>query len=454
MSGAKQFSTLPSNRQLATYAVGYVAGTATQKGLGFGLFLILANVLTIEEYALFGLMYALQAGIASFAMAGTIETVISELKHRQSASSQLELFRQTNFLFFIVAFAVFVIGSITFLILSAMPPSAIFIAILLGSVGAFLTVQAQFARLTERHKRALLLGNAPQLLGLACASAAAYFAANSVLIMATMLIGYATAFIVLAITGKTVEVRLDASKSNIPKVLSYRPFFIVSIFDWLAGYGSFFLFQSLFGNIEIAQFTLAYTLSSVLHLVGTSLNQVWSPKLYRNLSAEEPDFYRHNTIFYLLQGLIIGVIGGIILIITPLAPIFLNSNAEIYADLVPKMYFLFLSYAMIVPWYYSQNFFYFFGESNTLWKLSVGAGIVGLALWYGLALSIGPLGGYAGFLVTVVVKTSVGTIIARRKWAARVQWEGALICVALVSSGAAVATMLQDSTPFAVSTRP
>lgn len=433
----------PTNRQLAGYAVGYIVGSVAQKSVGFALFLLLAQLLTVEQYALFGLIYALQAGIASFAMAGTVEMTIAQLRHRNSPDDRRALFRLINFRFVIITIAVALVASIGSILISTMPLVAILLAVFIGALGAFLTVQAQFARLLEMHSRALLLGNLPQLSGLIFAAAAAGFSVKSTEIMSALLLGYIFCFLILALFGRVIEHRVAVTGDNLKDIRKYTPFVAVSFFDWVAGYGSFFLFRSLFSDLHVAQFTLAYALSSALHLVGTSLNQVWSPKIYRHLSSqysksEAYKFKKENTIFYILQGISIGVSGILIMTFCYIAPLFMGDDGLVYLRIATGLFYLIASYSILIPWYYSQNFFYFHGDGNLLWKISVFSGSLGLIVWYAMASSFGVVGGYAGFFTMVALKSASGVYLARRKWGVEIQWVAMLASLFLVCSGALV----------------
>lgn len=417
--------------------MGYAMGAAVQKGLGFLLFLTLANLLPASEYAIFGLMYALQAGIATFAMAGTVETAVGAMKSNKESNQRLAVFRQVKFLFIVIASATIVAGGVIFTVIGQISPSAVLLAVLFGGISALVTIQAQLSRLEEDHTTTLITSNIPPICGILAAAIAAFldFQAQSIfLIMSTgMLFGY-----LLILRFWRGGIRGWEKPADLGGGLwKLHPFLVIAIFDWLSGYGSLFLVEASFSHVEVARFVFAYTLSSLMHLIATSLNQIWSPRIYVELQKGNlTKLHVSSRIFYIVQGASIGFMGCLIIAGISFLTYLESFNLQNYHNMIYETLFLLLAYAFVIPWYYAQNFFYYHGEGSLLLKITLVSGVAGLALWFVAVTQLGSIGSYVGFFALMATKSAVGAISAWRKWKVPIAWEGTAIA-AIVMVGCA-----------------
>ncbi len=414
----------------------YAGGAVVQKGLGFLLFMWFAGSLSVDDYARFGLLYALQTGVAALALAGIIETTIGSLKDAGDNDSQRALLRSANVVFLLTSGVAIFAVPMAFSWSGTYGWPATIGAAVSGALTAFFILQAQLARIVERHGVALLLGFLPGLIGLLGGlvgfliepSPRAFFVGSTIGLVASLplagfaKLGFASAFL------RDVQARRI--------LLTMGPFVLVALVDWFLGYGSTYLTKAFFANDVVARFVFAYTLSSMMHLLATSLNQAWSPRVYRMIHSQPLATVEcGNRRFYLLQGLILGGIGAGLLIAVPIAVAMIPSMAA-YRDLQLECFILFAIYACLIPWYHAQNYYYAHQQGPVLMRISIVTSLVGLALWIAAASILGPVGAYVGLLLMTLVKVLGGMLWARRTWGIWVLWQGPALGLSLLALGA------------------
>lgn len=430
-----KFGATAENRVLML-AIAYAGGAALQKGLGFLLFMWFAGSLSVDDYARFGLLYALQTGVAALALAGIIETTIGGLKDADDSDGQKALLRSANVVFLLTSgIAIFAIP-MAFSWSGTYGWPAIVGAAVSGALSAFFILQAQLARIVERHGVALLLGFLPGLIGLLGGLAGfliepsprAFFLGSTIGLVTSLplagfaKLGFANAFL------------RDVRARRI--LLTMGPFVLVALVDWFLGYGSTYLTKAFFANEVVARFVFAYTLSSIMHLVATSLNQAWSPRVYRMIHSEPlTAVERGNRRFYLLQGLILGAVGAGLLIAVPIAVAMIPSMAA-YRNLQLECFILFAIYACVIPWYHTQNYYYAHQQGPVLMRISIVSSLLGLAFWVAAAVVLGPIGAYVGLLLMTLVKVLGGVFWARRTWGIWILWQGPALGLTLLAVGA------------------
>ena len=139
-------------RKLLLYSGLYGGSTIVLKVAGFVLTIWLAKHFSQEEYAIFGLMYALQTGVSAFAITGLFESVVG-LLNGKSGNSIASLYNSAIISFFLLATVVGLLSLILLHFFSsttyslALQTAAIFSRIILS----FASLKAQLFRLQERH---------------------------------------------------------------------------------------------------------------------------------------------------------------------------------------------------------------------------------------------------------------------------------------------------------------
>ena len=271
-------------RELIALSGLYGGAAAALRVVGAGVFLWLARSLSVDDYAGFGLLYALQQALATFALAGIVEAVIGQLRNERRDVNLSRLFATASSAFLsmsLVSVFVAIFAWLAWFRGSSSSPLVIVSAIAGGIALAWSSLRSQLTRLREDHVASLSFNIFPSLLGLLCAVLAfawrptvgAYFA------------GFATgallslAYLELRSGG---ALRFSSRPSEIRIVLvGAAPFVAVSFLGWLSGYGNNYVLAFLFERSEIAKFTFLLTISSVMQLVASALNQVWSPRFYK-----------------------------------------------------------------------------------------------------------------------------------------------------------------------------
>lgn len=424
---------------LAGYALAYAGGAALQKGLGFLLFLWLARVLAVEDYARFGLLFALQAGLATMAGAGIAESAIALLRTHAEPCQRQRLLDASNGVFVLLAAASLVVVGIGYLV--AIRPGldgGLELAFVLagGALTAFFALQAVLVRLGEQHGAALALGVGAPLAGLAVAFAAFMIRPQVVAFYAGMIVGLVIAFGVLQ-RARLGHYRVAIRSPEAAAIASsLAPYLAIGFVTWLGGYGTTYLVEGFFDTADVAMFTFVYTLSSIMQLVATSINQVWSPRVFR-LAHEMPidELERMNMRFYALQGAVLGFVGAAMLMVAPPLIDLVGGNLSAYRDLGDELALLLAGYAVSIPWWHTQNYFYVHGQGAALMRIVLVTNIAGLAIWIALMASFGVIGVYLGFLVQMLIRSAGAWFIGRRTWGLRLAWHGPLLTLALVALG-------------------
>jgi O-antigen/teichoic acid export membrane protein len=432
--------------RLLYFAIAYGGTAALQKALGFAVFMWLAHSLTVPQYATFGLLYALQVALATFAGAGIVESVIGALKERGNFDLRDGLFGAANSAFAAVsAPAVLLVIAIYFVFLrdDAVTPMVLASVIVSGLLTAYATFQANMVRLEEAHTDSVVLGFFVPVGGLAGGVIAvllrpgfgAYFLGTSAGLLLTSLM--------LSILGNGFY-GLAHPRGATREILGrVAPFICIAVLSWAGGYGNTYLVDSLFSAADVARFTFAFTLSGVMQLVASSLNQVWAPRFYR-LIRELPSnaLERRNRRFFLFQGFALGGVGALVLVAFPAALRLFGGNLQAYQGLTVELLLLFAAYAVSIPWWHAQNYFYANNQGRELMNVTIVGSIAGLLAWIAAALAWGVIGIYAGFLLQMLARTIAAFIAARRHWGVRFQWEGVVLSLFLLCSGAAVSRVI------------
>ena len=352
------------------FSVAYSASAAVQKGLGFLLFMWLANYLSVENYAKFGLLYALQAGVAGLAAAGIVEVVIGLLKSYESKESRIALFSGANTVFLglsLMCVVLVALGSGLLMRLSGAALLVLFAAAIAGVLTAYFAMQSQLVRLEEKHGASLALNFFPPLVGL-LGGAIGLMTVDGV---AGFFVGYSIGLLASLVPFNLLKVGfygfVRQAQQTLPITLRIAPYIPIAVLGWGSGYGNTYLVQSFFTPLDVARFTFAYSLSSIMQLVATSLNQVWSPRVFK-LIHEAPfsEVEKRNRRFYTTQGLVLGVAGAAVLVAAPVVIQLVGGGLEAYRGLTRELLFLFLAYGFSTPWYHAQNYYFVHNKGKEL----------------------------------------------------------------------------------------
>jgi O-antigen/teichoic acid export membrane protein len=418
------------------FALLYAGTAALQKGIGFIIFFWLAHSLNVQEYARFGLLYALQCGVATLAGAGILDSVIGLLKGIK-VEARATLYSAANGVFLFLAVAVVFVASIVCFDVVKHGDSNVLefgVVVVGGVLTAFLMQQTTLVRLEERHKSSLLLGFfgpvagfLGAVLGFAVGGRVAgfYFGMMIGLLVATLVFRWAR------IGHYGISVGWVTTASIRANLISY---ILIALLAWLGGYGNTYIVQAFFPPDQVAKFFFAYTLSSIMHLVATSTNQVWSPRFFRLAhQVNKEDLEPRNIRFYTLQGIVLGVSGAFVLIALPFVLSAWGGNLMAYHNIHIELFLLFAGYAVSIPWWHAQNYFLVHGQARDLMGAVFASSVLGMLIWVVLMVFAGSIGIYVGFMVQMLLRSCWVFAVARKRWKLRVAWQGPVIALILTA---------------------
>jgi O-antigen/teichoic acid export membrane protein len=420
LDGIPPFARGATARPLIYHAGLYAASAALLKLAGFVFFLWLARTLSVNDYATWGLLYALQTGVASFGLVGIVEAVVGLLKTHRSAEDQRRLFAAANGVFLFTS--VFSILFATTIYVAFLGRAGTFLVATTGVVAsgallAYSSLQAQIVRLEERHLASLcfnflipLCGFAGSLASFVLLRTVQSFFWGSAIGLGVALLGAKLRDVgFYAIAARVVELR--------PILLRVTPFIAVTFLGWLGGYGNNYVVKLFFSSAEVAKFTLVFMLSATMQLIATSMNQVWSPRFYRmihHLPFEQVE--RENRRFFRLQGLVLGLAGGLLIALYPSAVKVLGGNLTHYRSVGFELFLLVSSYVVVIPYWHCQNYLLAFDKGQTMMRLHTVTSVIGIVVLVIFMWLLGPLGIYIGFLVQMGLRSAGAVIVTRAQW--------------------------------------
>lgn len=427
------------------YAGLYAATAAFLKLVGFLLFLLFARTLSVDDYAKFGLLYALQTGITAFSLAGILEAVVGLLREHRSAAERRVLYGAANRVFGLMALVASVLAAVVFFLSaeqSRFTTLALASVLASGVLLAFASLQAQLVRLDEKHVASLLFSFVAPLAGLGGGflafvmdrTAESFFEGSSV--------GVAIALLWLWRSREGFDRSAHgAAMQTRTLALAGAPFVAVSLLGWLNGYGNNYVIHMIFESVEVARFTFALSLSSIMLLVGSALNQVWSPRFYRIVHEESfEQVETKNRQFFRAQAVILGIVGGAVVAVFPTVMKALGGNLVAYQSMSFELALLLGAFIAQSPWWHCQNYYLVHGRGPELMKIMLATSVFGIAVWIALMLALGPIGVYLGFMVQMIVRALGIVIRTKRRWPVTISWEGVAAGLLLTFAGFAVAT--------------
>jgi O-antigen/teichoic acid export membrane protein len=430
---------------LVWYAAAYGGTAALLKAIGFVLFLWLARSLSVDEYATFGLYYALQTGLATLAIAGIGESVVGLLKAHESPLLRAKLFGAANAVFALLG--VTSAGVAVLLFASWAQPatgSAYGLAsvIVAGVLTAFISLQASMVRLEERHLASLSLSFMVPLAGLAGGFIAFLDGRTVPAFFFGSAVGLTLAALVFMVYGIGFYGFVGRAREASPVLRRIAPFIGVALLGWLSGYGNNYFIKALFAPTYVAVFTFAFTLASIMQLVASSLNQVWAPHFYR-IVHNRPlvEVESENRTFFRWQGLVMGLVGGAVIALFPLVARVIGGNLVAYQAIQTELLLLFAGYVVLSPWWHCQNYFLVHGKGQELMGVVFTTSAVGILSWLLFMWLLGPLGIYLGFLFQMLVRMAGLVFTARKHWPVTIAWEGVAVGLVLLGAGFAVSVI-------------
>jgi O-antigen/teichoic acid export membrane protein len=424
--------------RLAYHAGLYAGGAALLKLAGFVFFLWLARSLSVQEYATWGLLYALQTALSALGIAGVVESVVGLLRQHPGAEQRHKLFAAANGVFVITLAGAVALGIALFVVFmraSGVSFSAFCGATLSGALLAYASLQSQIVRLEERHLASLYFNFVMPLAGL-IGSVAGFVLEHTV---ESFFWGTTLGLAIGAIGARLVGLGLhafDRSREHRRALLSrIGPFVPIVFLGWLGGYGNNYVIDLFFDAEAVAKFTLAFMLSSIMQLIATALNQVWSPRFYRMTHELAPEqLERQNRRFFRVQGIALGLSGALLIALYPFAAQLLGGNLLHYRSLSLELALLVIAYVVLVPWWHCANYLLAYDKGPEMMKIHTATSAGGIVVQVASMLALGQVGIYFGFLAQMALRSAGILLFAKRHWPVRISFDG-------IAAGAALALL-------------
>lgn len=418
------------NSTLAKAGLAYTIANGLQKGIGFFVFMYFASIMTATEYSEFGIYYSLFAIAGALASAGIFEAIVGFIKEGNNKKVQNVIgnantvFLAQSLFFFILIYLILLIFFNAYYRRSTDIFIILFSAFQLG----YFTFRAVVVRLDENHFFSIILSFVPAVLGYILGFLLTVIFKNSISFFEGTLIAQ-TGFIIIWLAAFKQKLGFFLFEKAIffSIITKSIPFIVIALLAWILGYGNTFVIKYFFEDFQIALFIFLFTIASIIQLIATSMNQVWSPRFYNlygiTSSIELESKYRKFTI---LQGAILGICGSIIIILVPISSYFFEGLSK-YSSSSFEMLMLFSGYIVSIPWWQTQNYFMINDKGQELMNYTLISGVLGFLVWIILMYYLGPPGIYIGFFIQNLLKSLLVYFKARSLWKLRFQWEGMVI---------------------------
>jgi len=383
--------------------------------------------------------------LTTFALAGIVEAVIGSLKDHQVPEQRAWLFAnaQVAFLLETICAIVFALLVLIFFFDGSNLSMLTYASVLCG--GTFLALASfhtQIVRLEEKHLLSVLFLFAPAFGGFIGGFVAVFFERTA----GAFFIGSA-AGILLPLLGLSVShpyYKLVVVRSREIRKILWRaaPFIGIAILGWLGGYGNNYIIDYIFMHDDVAKFTFALSLSSVMLLISVSLNQVWSPRFYRMIH-ERPfkEVERYNRTFFRLVSLVLGFVGGMVIVVFSWVLALFGGNLLAYQYMNLELSLLFAGYVVLIPWWQCCNHLLAHAMGTSMLNITLITSAIGICVWVVLMYLLGSIGIYLGFFIQMIVRSIGIFLAARRNWPVNVSWAGILTGLFMISIGFVFASL-------------
>lgn len=426
-----------STRQFLAFTSLYAFVGVLNKGLMMAVMLWLARSLPQQDYAVFGLLYAIMTGFAALAAAGVVENAIASRHRGETSSEQLQTRSHHAFLVqsLLIAPLLLVAALLTLQGIDGLALWEPLSALAGGCLTAYSLMQAGLARLDHDHLRSVRTSTLAPMAGSLLGCMAIALAGHS---HGAFFLAYATgaALVLWQDLLSWFRQRSGGSWHRLNADLIHNtPHVIAAALVWLTGYGSLLLLNFVFDPQVMARYTLALTLSAALQIVVNSANQVWSPRHFDAMRTHAPaDVERRCRRYYLALASLIGLAGVSIYVLLPLALRIGGGNFDAYAGIGREFLWLCAGYALSIPWWHAQNMFFSRGESTPFLRILSQSSLAGVAVWAGFMFALGEAGLYSGYCAMMLVRAIWFAAYARARWQSRLHWEGVALGCALLAA--------------------
>ena len=346
----------------------FAAISAFMKATQAALMMIMAALLTPIAYANFGILYALQTGMSTLSITGLIEYGIGKLPDSPAEEPRKDLFSLISGAYIIIAMISFVI--IFLLAFSIMNEKDILaaggLAIILGGIVAFGTLQASLQRLEGNQKASLYSGTALTLVSVIGMLVGVWTNGRMDVMFCFAVVGAIIALLILKSRKYTYLCIIPNFQALFKIFRAISPYIVIGILGWLSGYGMNFFIDAQLDSLQVAYFTFLFNIASIGQLVASSMKMSWSPHFFRIFHVDLINTELQTRKFYSFQSLSMGMMGFLCVIILPYAVNAIGGNLIYYANFKLELAFLFIGYIFCIPFWHSQNYYFAANKGDDL----------------------------------------------------------------------------------------
>lgn len=404
---------------LSNTAAIYAVSAIFLKGLSFFVTFWVAKTLTIDEFASWGLLFALQAGVASFSGIGIFEALASLSAVN---GSKFDKFSNVIFPAFISSAAIVcAIGLLAayFTDLYKYDLLVLSCAILSGVLLSLCSLNSQVSRLNLHNYKSLIYSFLLPAISMIGAVGAFFCIKTLESFFFGGTLGFVSGFLVLLLFRAAFPVKPTLNFLNsellFSVVVRMVPYFVIAIFGWLSGYGNTFIISKIFEPDEIARYTFAMSVAAILQLVASAVNQVWTPQFLQLYSSEPSNVVAQKANYVsFAQGLALGTIALVCMVFLPKAFSWIGGNLSSYVSMNSEMFFLFSGYISLIPWWFCQNYILVNDSGVNLMRLTIATGFLGIAVWVFCMVYFGSLGIYIGFFLQMALRSVAISFVCHR----------------------------------------
>lgn len=412
-------------RQIIVWSGAFSAASALVKAAYVGLIIVLAAMLPPGLYANFGLLYAAQTAMGTFAGVGAQEVTIGRLKGYATEIRRDLLFRKAVALFYVTTVLAFV--SIGIVVLVSVPESIALkttsLALLLGAINAFALLQSALLRIDERYAASLTYSAGVPLFSCAGSAMGLMLSRSIDAVFLGGVLGGAFAIGILGLQRRGYAGGSPCRYALWSDIRSLAPFAVMAVFGWMGGYGITFVVNAIFDSVDVAQYTFLLTVSAVAQMVATATNMVWSPRFYRLfLEATPGSAEQQSHRFFRLQAMCLGGLGALVVGALPWVAVSVGGHLTAYGSMQLELALLFAGCVAVVPWWHTQNYYLVTNQGARLMRIVIWTGVGGLVVWIVCMLAFGPLGIYIGFVIQAAFKSVGAWLGARKEWGVSPPW--------------------------------
>ena len=417
---------------IRSQSIYYGASTILTKGIAFVVIMWLSSVLDVAEYSQFGILYAIQTGVATMVGAGVIEVVIGI----RSQSNYTHNFLYKHAFIITVGTAIIAILIVTTYYLFADDEIPFYLAVFGGLLLGFSVFFAKIHRLQEKHIDSIMLTNIPIISFFLVGLILMYEnQATSYMFFKYAVLGVFISLIILFYKYKEIVTNCNKIDHELVNIFlkNISSYIGVAILGWMSGYGIILLIDVSLSSRSVAIYTFLYTFSGVMLMLANSINQVWSPYFYKNFKQNSDDkLERMSYKYYSILAIVLLLSASFIISFYVEIINIIGGNALEYQPYLLELALILSSFIVYVPAWHCRNHMYVKLEGKNMLVITSLATIMGLIILSFLVFIYGDIGVYIGVFTISLLQSTFFVIYVVRKWKATIPYKSVVFSLVLI----------------------